>query len=215
MLLLLRLGEAAADGDHEVGILTLARAGVAEVGGELRVGLLADRARVEDDEIGLILRDGLPQTERLEHAFDALGVVAVHLTAKGGQVVAAHGGSVGALPGSSLTLGTHERIGRASKRDERSADDVLPGDESWADRLDFAWAANGRPRTKVRLTGRSCSTQRDPIVSTVQPSNVQRPTIIRHPSPGSCISPYATVCRSRNLVAGRRQTLRPPGVAPS
>ena len=48
--LLLRLGEAAADRDHEVGVLALPRPGVAEVGGELRVGLLADRARVEDDE---------------------------------------------------------------------------------------------------------------------------------------------------------------------
>ena len=98
MLLLLRLGEAAADGDHEVGILALPGAGIAEIGGELRVRLLADRARVEDDEIGLLLRDGLPQPERLEHALDALGVVAVHLTAERGQVVAAHGGSVGALP---------------------------------------------------------------------------------------------------------------------
>ena len=96
--LLLRLGEAAADGDHEVGILALPRAGIAEIGGELGVRLLADRARVEDDEIGLLLRDGLPQAERLEHALDALGVVAVHLTAERGQVVAAHGGSVGALP---------------------------------------------------------------------------------------------------------------------
>ena len=96
--LLLRLGEAATDRDHEVGILALPRPGIAEVGGELRVRLLADRARVEDDEIGLLLRDGLPQAERLEHALDALGVVAVHLTAERGQVVAAHGGSVGALP---------------------------------------------------------------------------------------------------------------------
>ena len=96
--LLLRLGEAAADGDHEVGILALPGAGVAEIGGELGVRLLADRARVEDDEIGVLLRDGLPHAERLEHALDALGVVAVHLTAERGQVVAAHGGSVGARP---------------------------------------------------------------------------------------------------------------------
>ena len=126
--LLLRLGEAATDGDHEVGILALSRTGIAEVGGELGVRLLADRARVEDDEIGLLLRDGLPQAERLEHALDALGVVAVHLTAERGQVVAAHGGSVGALPRSRrrVGLGSCERIGRASKRDERGADDALP-----------------------------------------------------------------------------------------
>ena len=51
--LALRLGVAAADRDHEVRVLALSRAGVAEVGGELRVGLLADRARVEDDDVGL------------------------------------------------------------------------------------------------------------------------------------------------------------------
>ena len=80
--LLLRLGEAAADGDHEVGILTLSGTGVAEIGGELGVRFLADRARVEDHEIGLLLRDGLPQCKRLNSALDALGVVAVHLTAE-------------------------------------------------------------------------------------------------------------------------------------
>ena len=94
--LLLRLGEAAADRDHEVGVLALPRAGVTEVGGELRVRLLADRAGVEHDDVGLVLRGRLPEAERLEHPLDPLGVVAVHLTAERGQVVAAHGGSVGA-----------------------------------------------------------------------------------------------------------------------
>ena len=54
--LLLRLGVAAADRDHELGIAPLARAGVAEVRGELRVRLLADRARVEDEHVGVLLR---------------------------------------------------------------------------------------------------------------------------------------------------------------
>ena len=49
----LRLGVAAADGDDELGVLALARAGVAEVGRELRVGLLANRAGVEDEHVGL------------------------------------------------------------------------------------------------------------------------------------------------------------------
>ena len=88
--LLLRLGVAAADGDHEVGVLALPRSGVAEVGGELRVGLLADRARVEDDDVGLVLRGRLAEPERLEHALDPLGVVSVHLAAERGDVVPLH-----------------------------------------------------------------------------------------------------------------------------
>ena len=51
--LALRLGVAAADGDHALGIAPLARGRLAEVGGELRVGLLADRAGVEDDDVGV------------------------------------------------------------------------------------------------------------------------------------------------------------------
>src|SRR5439155_1354702 len=52
--LALRLRVAPADGDHAVRVLALARDRVAEVGGELRVRLLADRARVEDDDVGLV-----------------------------------------------------------------------------------------------------------------------------------------------------------------
>ena len=52
--LALRLGVAAADGDHAVRVLALARRRLAEVRGELRVGLLADRARVEDDDVGVV-----------------------------------------------------------------------------------------------------------------------------------------------------------------
>ena len=56
--------------------------------GQSLIGLLTDRACVEDDEIGILLRHGLPHAERLEHALDALGVVAVHLTAECGDVIA-------------------------------------------------------------------------------------------------------------------------------
>ena len=83
----LGLGVAAADRDDEIGVLALARAGVAQVGGELRVGLLADRARVEDEHVGVCLRGRLPEPERLEHALDPLGVVGVHLAAERGDVV--------------------------------------------------------------------------------------------------------------------------------
>ena len=93
--LLLGLGEAAADCDDEIGILPLAGTGVAQIRRQLGVRLLADRAGVEDDDVGVFLGGRLTETERLEHPLDALGVVAVHLTAEGGQVVAAHRSSVG------------------------------------------------------------------------------------------------------------------------
>ena len=93
--LLLRLGVTAADRDDEIGVLALSGAGIAEVGGELRVGLLANRARVEDDDVRLLLRGRLAEAERLEHALDALGVVAVHLAAERREVIAAHIRSVG------------------------------------------------------------------------------------------------------------------------
>ena len=88
--LALRLGVAAADGDHAVGVVALARRRLAEVRGELRVGLLADRAGVEDDDVGLLGARRLAEPELLEHALDALGVVSVHLAAEGRDVVAAH-----------------------------------------------------------------------------------------------------------------------------
>ena len=61
--------------------------GVAEVRGEALVGLLADRAGVEDEDVGLVLRRRLPEPEVLEQPPDALGVVRVHLASERGDVV--------------------------------------------------------------------------------------------------------------------------------
>src|SRR5439155_84269 len=61
-----------------------------DVGGELRVRLLADRAGVEDEHVGVVARVRLPQPELLEHALDPLRVVSVHLAAEGRDEVAAH-----------------------------------------------------------------------------------------------------------------------------
>src|SRR4051794_36059616 len=55
---------------------------------EAVVGRLADGAGVEQDQVGVIAGRRLAVTERLEHALHALGVVLVHLTPEGGQVVA-------------------------------------------------------------------------------------------------------------------------------
>ena len=86
----LRLGVAPADRDDDVGSLALHGAGVSEVRREPRVGLLADGARVEHDDVGLVRSGCLAQSERLEHALDPLRVVRVHLAAERGDVVPPH-----------------------------------------------------------------------------------------------------------------------------
>ena len=90
--LALRLCVAAADGDHLLRIGELEHLRVAEVRGEALVRLLPDRARVEDEHVRLLLRNGLPQSELLEHAFDPLRVVGVHLAPERRDVVALHAG---------------------------------------------------------------------------------------------------------------------------
>ena len=87
----LRLGIAAADGDNRSRPLALQLRGVPHVGGEPRVGLLTDRAGVEDDHIRLFLRGRLAQAELLKQALDPLGVVGVHLAAERRDVVPLHG----------------------------------------------------------------------------------------------------------------------------
>ena len=107
----LRLRVAAADGDHLLGIGELQHLRVPEVRREPLVRLLADRARVEDEDVGLLLRDGLPQSELLEHALDPLRVVSVHLAPERRDVVALHGPEILAGPRrTSRTLGTISTI---------------------------------------------------------------------------------------------------------
>src|SRR5262249_26172567 len=60
------LAVAAADRDHAFRVFALARERVAQVGGELRVRLLADRARVEDDYVRVVGRRRLAEPELLE-----------------------------------------------------------------------------------------------------------------------------------------------------
>ena len=86
----LRLRVAAADGDDRPGPLALQLRRVPHMGGEARVGLLTDRARVEDDHVGLVLRGCLAEPELFEQALDPLGIVSVHLAAEGRDVVSAH-----------------------------------------------------------------------------------------------------------------------------
>ena len=89
--LALSLRVAAADGHDGARPLALQLRGIAHVSREARVGLLADRARVEDDHVGLVLRRRLAEPELLEHALDPLRVVGVHLTPERRDVVPLHG----------------------------------------------------------------------------------------------------------------------------
>ena len=89
-LLLDGLRPAAADPDDPLGVLALEDLGLVQMGDEAVVGLLADRAGVEEDELGVFAPARLRVAERLEHALHALGVVLVHLAAEGGDVEPLH-----------------------------------------------------------------------------------------------------------------------------
>src|SRR2546430_1730907 len=87
-LVLERLRPAPAHADHALGLLALEPARLTEVRGQAAVGRLADRAGVEEDQVGLLALGRFPVTERLEHPLHVLGVVLVHLAAERGDVVA-------------------------------------------------------------------------------------------------------------------------------
>ena len=87
-LLLERLRPAASYPDHALGPFALQAARFTEMRDEAAVGRLADRARVEEDQVGVGAPRGLGVAERLEHALHPLGVVLVHLAAERGHVVA-------------------------------------------------------------------------------------------------------------------------------
>ena len=89
-LVLDRLRPAAADADHDLRPLALASLRMAQMGDELGVGRLADRARVEEDQVRLVRVRRLAVPERLEHPLHALRVVLVHLAAERRDVVALH-----------------------------------------------------------------------------------------------------------------------------
>src|ERR671912_705841 len=65
-LVLDRLGPAAPDADHAVGVLGLQALGLAQVADQPVVGRLADRAGVEEDQVGLVALGHLAVAERLE-----------------------------------------------------------------------------------------------------------------------------------------------------
>ena len=83
------LGEAAGDDDLATVAFGLPRLEVAEVAVQLVVGVLADAARVEHDDVGVRLGRGGDHPVGFEQPGDALRVVLVHLTAERAHEVAA------------------------------------------------------------------------------------------------------------------------------
>ncbi len=83
------LGEAARHDELHRRMLVLEALQMAEIAVEPVVGVLADAARVQDDDVGVGLRGGRHQAVGLEQTRDALGVVFVHLAPEGAHDVAA------------------------------------------------------------------------------------------------------------------------------
>jgi hypothetical protein len=92
-LVLDRLRPAAADADDPLRIFGLEPLRLAEVGDEATVGRLADRAGVEEDQVGAVAALGLLVAERSKHPPHPLGVMHVHLTPEGGDVESLHASS--------------------------------------------------------------------------------------------------------------------------
>src|SRR5881394_1257012 len=86
-LLLDRLGPATTHADNPLGVFRLQALGLAKVSDEAVIGRLADRAGVEEDQIGLGTTWRLLIADRLEHPLHPLRVVHIHLTAERGYVV--------------------------------------------------------------------------------------------------------------------------------
>jgi hypothetical protein len=89
-LLLHRLGPAAADTHRAARVFALQPLRLAQVGDEATVGRLADRAGVEEDQVGFGPLRRLLVAEGGEHAPHPLGVMHVHLAPEGGDVKALH-----------------------------------------------------------------------------------------------------------------------------
>ncbi|CAB4749138.1 unannotated protein [freshwater metagenome] len=88
---LVLLGKASADRDLHPGVLGLHRDEMAEVAVELVVGVLADRAGIEHDDIGDSAINGWNVTSGLQQPREPLGVVDVHLAAVCAHLIRAGG----------------------------------------------------------------------------------------------------------------------------
>lgn len=127
---LVLLGEAAADGDLHAGAALLDRGEVREVAVQLVVGVLADGAGVEHDQVRVVVGVGPHVPGVFEETRDALGIVHVHLAAVGSDLITAH--RAGAL------VGADSRLGQGDAH-------IDPGYVAYANRL------VGSPHAPIRL----------------------------------------------------------------
>ena len=81
------LGQAAGDGDLEIGAAVLQRLEVAEVAVQPVVGVLSDAAGVQEDDVGRLHIVGRLHAVVCELGGQTLGVVLVHLTPEGADEV--------------------------------------------------------------------------------------------------------------------------------
>ncbi len=102
------LRQAATDRDLHVGIGALARGQMAEVAVQPVVGVLADGAGVEHHDVGLGTVGRPPVAGRFQQTRQPLGVVDVHLTAVGADLIGARWRSPHGRPGA---LAGHPRGG--------------------------------------------------------------------------------------------------------
>jgi hypothetical protein len=86
------LGQAAADGDLHAGMAVLDGPQVAEVSVQAVVGVLPDRARVEDDDVGRVALVGAGVAGVLEEPGEPFGVVHVHLAPVRANLIGTGGG---------------------------------------------------------------------------------------------------------------------------
>ena len=92
---LVLLRQAARHDDLAAVRCALPRLEVTEVAVELVVGVLADAARVEHDDVGVVLESPAHEPVGLEQAGDPLGVVLVHLAPVGANDIAPRHGTRG------------------------------------------------------------------------------------------------------------------------
>ena len=123
---LVELRHAAHDADDEIRPLGLEQAQLAELREHLVLGLLADGAGVDEDEVGLGLVGGQLLAVLAQETGDPLGVILVHLTAVRDQMELGHS----CLENPAFALNLDRSIRPSGKSNHRGALDcgiVRPG----------------------------------------------------------------------------------------
>src|SRR5690606_11352078 len=116
-LLALLLRDAARDREDEAGVLRLQRRELADLAPQLLLGLLADAAGIEDDDVDLVRRLGAGPAVRAQRLLHAVGVVRVHLEAEGVDEIASHARLIARDQGNSMvSLYSTPRLRSSARR---------------------------------------------------------------------------------------------------